>query len=311
MRGLLFAAIAGIAWTPGAAAQCSSNLSLELTALYGVVEGIVDASTPEGASSPTKAAATAAVNDLGVFAEGSASGGPLPAACLVSRYDLFQATALAGIARLTDEGLTESQLRVSLFSAAGATLQERYTSTDRFQWIFGLGFAGTLEGEDIHKFKIISRGGGTDAAGVSVPDTSYIVQESNSAAVPTALTGLLVRLRDRQPELGRARAKHLLPTAVFGTAQLAASDIGPVSGVALGFGWHLVGGAHLLVGYSLSRTNSLRDDLRAEWDEQEDIGRLPLPTGETEESIKGTETANLFIVALGVPLSFGSGLGGT
>jgi hypothetical protein len=94
---------------------------------------------------------------------------------------------------------------------------------------------------------------------------------------------------------------------VFGSVQISnAGDAGPVNGAALGISWKLVADTHLLLGYSISRRKSLRDLLKGYTNDS----LIPLPPGETNDSILGTNTTNGIMWALVLPVSLRSALGG-
>jgi hypothetical protein len=228
-----------------------------------------------------------------------------PEATALALHDLhlFARTAADNVktARVSSD-----EVRKSIRQAADANLTLRLSakSQDRVGVTFGVGVSVIIwDRVDAEGFRILSEPAGSGST------QNVMVRASKSRTFPAVMTGIAARFRDRwTPPSGWVRyptnvADWFVPTAVFATAQLGFTEVsGATGGVSLGLGWQIIGDVHMLVGYSATRLGSLREDLREKWDATSD-GRLVLPAGETEESIRSSEVANGIVVMFATPVA--------
>jgi hypothetical protein len=318
----------------------------EVVALEAIGDSILAATFPEKQSPPTEAAdggteqqtvAAAptpdsskvsnrlknALDDGTIFLSHlQQAGAAMP--CLLERRELYRMTVRNALP--TDEAtLTKERVRSALRQGSAAVLSTRYSPSDRVGVLFGFGFS-VLGKDDATRYKVISRTEGESDTPVT---KQYIVKESESQSIPVATTGIAVRFRDRDSNRRwRFRGSgtdpgevignnvvwlvdHLIPTTVFGSVQFGDNDVeGIVNGTALGLGWRVVGDVNILVGLSISRTPTLRGDLETAFRASPIEGILPLPAGETEETIVGTQSEQGFLFALAMPVSLKPVFGG-
>jgi hypothetical protein len=283
--------------------QCVSDLRSELTGLTAISDSIIKRL---GTNSTPRTSAESTFRDMGLFAAKAGLAGT-SAACVMFGQPIFQQAALASLPT-GSSALTREQVQRATSEGVAAVLASRYTSSDRVSLVFGIAMTVLTDPSDAAEWKIISR---TDNSGQTPVEKRYIANESNSRQFPSAATGVLVRLWDpgpRRPKFTSNLWRRITPHGVFGSIQISnAGDAGPVNGAALGISWKLVADTHVLLGYSISRRKSLRDDLRKGYG---DDALIPLPAGETNDSILGTNTANGIMWALVLPISLRSALDG-
>lgn len=295
--------VLGLLYGQSLGAQCVGDLPAELDGLARVVQAVITAARPDSGKVRNEAVRRN-VADPALFAGEIAKAGATTG-CLRERHEAFRIAAIAGLAA-KDTIVSIDDVRAVLSKASATALADRYQASDRFSLVVGVGFGAVLQEGDNEHFKIVSRREASGATG-NATDSLFIVRESDSRVIPHVSTGILVRFRERQATFsGRRRTlDYLLPTAAFASAQLTGGESGPVNGTVIGLGWTVVGGATILVGYSSFRAATLREDLRSQWLATAN-GRLPLVSGETEESILGTEIINAITFSLALPISFRS-----
>jgi hypothetical protein len=176
------------------------------------------------------------------------------ATCLIGLKSVYQTAARAAVQGFDPDLFTTEDLRKALADGAASVLSSRYAPTDRFGLVFGIGVTFVLTNEDRNKYKIVSRG-------ESGQTQDYIVKESQSSAAPAAVTGMVVRFRDRNAKQapapprdtgrgfvarasgavgssGRRTLDFLFPTSTFASVQFGAGAVsGPLQGASLGLGW--------------------------------------------------------------------------
>jgi hypothetical protein len=297
----LWAAVAAVAIATPArvlTAQCVSDLRSELVGLTAISDSIMK--RVGSADTIPRATAEATLRDIGLFAAKAGLSGTA-ATCVMLGQSAFQQAALASLPT-GQNALKRAEIQRAASEGVAAVLASRYAASDRVSLVFGIAMTALLDASDAAEWKIISR---TDSSATPV-EKRYIANESNSRQFPSAATGVLVRLWDPGPRNNFWR--RVTPHGVFGSVQISnAGDTGPVNGAALGISWKLVADTHFLVGYSISRRKSLRDDLSKG---HTNDSLIPLPPGETSDSILGTNTANGIMWALVLPVSLRSALGG-
>jgi hypothetical protein len=281
------------------AAQCNGDLRNEITGLLAISDSMI-ANLRRNDGGIPRDSASAIIGNAEIFGGKASRAGP-SAGCLIERQTVFAQTALSLLP--PGETVSSDTVRYAIAQAGAALLGERYHASDRIGLVFGIGINRVFDKQDTETFKIVSR---RDSVGT---DERYVVEESDSRQFPSAVTGLLVRFRERPDLTSRNWEQALVPTAAFASVQFSnLGATGPVNGASLGLGWQLTGSTHVLFGYSIYRVKALREDLRAEWGERSD-GRLRLPDGETEESILGVEGANAFTFSLAIPVSLRAAFG--
>jgi hypothetical protein len=240
------------------------------------------------------------------------------APCLIDRKEIFRAAVRGALPESDTAKVDAAQAKKALRAGEAAVFATRYSPTDRIAVLFGLGMS-LIQANDAQRFKVINRRG----QGADTSSKQFIVQESGSRSFPVATTGLAVRFRDRLPAAPRPRperAKTLgnvsgflatniawlyeraKPTTVFGSVQFGGGEEGAVSGTALGLGWRVVGDVHILAGFSITRLSTLRKDMLRQF-KSDTTGVIPLPPGESEESVMGTQSEQALLIAFAVPLS--------
>lgn len=322
-------ALAGSAESLYGQGSCVSDLASEIRSFETLSASIVDrAFAPAASSGSSNSTATPSPSEAhrrsttlirhdSVFLVHAALSGS-GRACLLNLSKSYRDAALAALALVPADSFDVGHLRGALAAGAGAVLGQRYTPTDRFGIVFGIGVVGLITAEDRTRYKTVSRTEDGET-------TQYIVVESDSKALPSAVTGLVAEVRDRgtlrytyarvegmniferffgwTASRGAALVDVAFPTAVYTSVQFGSGASGPIQGVSLGGGWRLVEDLHLLGGVAISRLESLRKDVRAEFDANPN-GRFPVPPGESLESLQGTITQAALLVAVSVPVSF-------
>ena len=328
-RSVIERVIVALALGGGAArqahAQCVANLVDELNALDAAVSAVATATFNSAGAAAAKTPWVRfndALQDDGAFFMAAARAG-LAAPCLVERRAEFRNAARASLLKaIPDSNLTnrQAEVRAALLGGAATALQARYAPSDRIGILFGFGASIIHHRDDAARYKVITQRG-------VAPDTAsqqYIVEETDSRTLPIATTGVAVRFRDRTPpELSNCGRKsrgsrllrscgywvldHVWPTTIFGALQFGGGE-GTVSGTTLGVGWRVVGDITLLAGYGISRLPALREDIERQF-VADASGRMRLPTGESAETIMGTQSQETWTITLGIPLALKNAFG--
>jgi hypothetical protein len=295
------------ACTAGANAQCVSDLRGEVRGLTAISDSLVKSF---GGAKATRDSAKVVLQNSEIFGAKALAAGPA-AQCILERQTTYLRAAVATL----PDTVSPDQFRQAVTNGVAAVLSERYTSSDRISLIFGIGMTTVFDKTDTEEWKIISRPGTPVPGGPTPPpEQRFLANTSDSKQFPTATTGVLVTFWDPGPARApygkhwlRNASRRLAPSGVFGSIQISdAGDTGPVNGVSLGLSWKIVASSQFLIGYSITRFKTLRDDLRTGIDPDK---LVPLPPGETEQTILGTETTNGLMFALALPISLKSALG--
>lgn len=285
--------------------QCVSDLRRELAAAAAISDSLVRLMYPEKTASVKRTDAEGALRNAQLFGAKAAIAGP-SSICLLARRPQFEQAAIAALASDTTKAVSREELRNAIADGFTSVLGERYQATDRVSLVLGIAMTYGLDRKALESWKVVSH---IDTVVVNGARTAreqrFIANDSRSRTFPSATTGVLVRVRDSDGGLLR----KVTPNGVFGSVQISgAGGTGPVNGASLGLSWKFIPAAHLLVGYSVTRNRTLRHDLRDSYPDKVKT-LIPLPPGETEQTILGTSSTNGIMVSLALPVGLASSLG--
>jgi hypothetical protein len=298
------AALISVTASVPVAAQCTSDLRKELGAIAAIADSMLRKPfADKGANSVKRPDAEAVIRDASLFGAKASLAGPA-ASCFVSRQPQFQQAALNALPSDTSKALTRDELRQAIAEGMTAVLAERYQPTDRISLVLGIAITVGIDQRALEEWKVVNHIDTVVVNGTKqVQERRFIANDSRSRSFPSATTGVLVRVHDPTDGFW----PRLVPNGVFGAVQISgAGGTGPVNGASLGVSWKLIPAAQLLIGYSTTRHRTLRHDLREGYKKNT---LIPLPPGETQESILGTSSTNGIIFSLALPVSLASSLG--